>query len=421
MIMKSFLQLSFSLLSLVWFINSASAQLTLEDCQAKARANYPLIKQLDLIQKTTEYNLSNANKAYLPQISLTAIEGYLISGLPAFIPGAPTENGTFKFIGLGQLSQTIWDGGATKSQKNYIQSNTEVEKSSVEISLYAIRERVNQLYFGILLVNEQLNQIKLLRENLERNLSKVKQAAENGLGYNSDADEVRVEILKIDQKSDEFQFARKSYLGMLSLMIGEPLSDEVQLQRPLLEEVPSSPNINRPELTLYNYQRQLTQVQNQQSKAAYMPKIGLLAFGVRLSPGASLGAGSLESLSIAGASLSWNTMGLYRDRNNRELAKIQMDRIQNQQETFLFNTNVQLTQFQHEIEKQKSILSKDSEIMKLRSSIRKAYELKYQNGVCTVNDLVGAVNAESDAASNLALHEIQLLLSVYNFKNTSGN
>jgi outer membrane protein TolC len=413
------------LLIVLWTVaNLAAAQpvspLNLEHCQELARKNYPLIRQLDLIDKSTEYNISNANKAYLPQVSITAIEGYIINGLPSFAPGAPSDNGSFKFIGIGQINQTVWDGGGTKVQKDMIRTNADVEKASIEVSLFALRERVNQLYFGILVINEQLKQLDILKQNLERNISKVKLSAENGLAYNSDTDELKVEMLKVDQRVDEFLYTRKSFMAMLAIMTGEPLSENQVLDRPELD-VSLPGTINRPELTLYNYQRQLAEQQIALSRVGYMPKIGLLGLGVRLAPGAQFGTQSLSSLSLAGINLSWNTMGLYRDKNNRNQAKVSLDRIQNQQETFLFNTNLQLTQQANDIDKQRSIVSKDTQIVALRTSIKKAYELKYQNGMCTVQDLILAVNAENEANSNKALHEVQLMSSICNYKTTSGN
>jgi outer membrane protein TolC len=412
------------LITLWMFGSEAVAQsgspLQLEHCQELARRNYPLIRQLDLIDKSTEYNISNANKAYLPQVSITAIEGYIISGLPSFAPGAPTDNGSFKFIGIGQINQTIWDGGGTKVQKDMIRTNADVEKANIEVSLFALRERVNQLYFGILVINEQLKQLDILKQNLERNISKVKLSADNGLAYTSDTDEIRVELLKVEQRADEFLYTRKSFIAMLAIMIGEPLKEDQVLERPVIDvSLPGA--INRPELTLYNYQRQLAEQQTAMSRVGYMPKIGLLGLGVRLQPGAQFGTQSLQSLSLAGINLSWSTMGLYRDKNNKNQAKISLERIQNQQETFLFNTNLQLTQQANEIDKQRSIISKDTQIVTLRTSIKKSYELKYQNGICSIHDLITVVNAESDANSNKALHEVQLMLSISNYKNTSGN
>jgi outer membrane protein TolC len=422
---KHYSKILFASLMLCACISISRAQtpgtLTIEYCQEHARNNYPLIKQFDLIDKSATYSISNANKAYLPQVSITAIEGYIINGLPSMVPGVPSENGSFKFIGIGQINQTIWDGGGTHVQKDMIKSSVEVEKANIEVSLYTIRERVNQLFFGLLAINEQLKQLDIQKQNLQRNLNKVKQSVDNGLGYTSDSDEVRVELLKIDQHADEFIYTRKSYIAMLALMIGEKLLEDIQLVKPVNSETALPSVINRPELSLYNYQRQLVEMQNKQSKASYMPKIGLLGLGVRLEPGASFGISTLQSLSIAGLNLSWNTSGLYRDKNTREQTTINLEKIQNQQETFLFNTNLQLVQQSNEIEKQNSILAKDTEIMNLRTSIKKSYEIKYQNGVCSVNDLILAVNAESEAGSNKILHEIQLMLSIFNYKTTSGN
>jgi outer membrane protein TolC len=276
------------------------------------------------------------------------------------------------------------------------------------------------LFFGILVIDEQLKTLDILRMNLQRNINNVKLSADNGLAYTSDTDEIKVELLKVDQRKDEFLYTKKSYTSMLGAMIGESLKDDLVLEKPV-PEISLPATINRPEVMLFNSQRSLAEQQNASSRVGYMPKIGLLGLGVRLQPGALFGTQSLQSLSLAGVSLSWNTMGLYRDKNNKNQTKISLDRIQNQQETFLYNTNLQLTQQTHEIEKQRSIISKDTEIIALRKSIKEAYELKYQNGICSVNDLILAVNAESEANSNKALHEIQLMLSINNYKTTSGN
>jgi len=295
-----------------------------------------------------------------------------------------------------------------------------VEKSSIEVSLFAVRERVNQMFFGILVINEQLKELEILKQNLRRNIGKVRLSVENGLAYTSDEDELKVELLKIEQRVDEFVYTRKSFIAMLGMMIGESLKEDVVFERPVLE-ITFPATINRPELTLYNYQRHLTEQQNGLSKVGYMPKIGLLGLGVRLDPGASFGLQSLQSLSLAGVNLSWNTLGLYRDKNNRSQTKIGLERIKTQEETFRFNTSLQLTQQANDIDKQRSIISKDMQIISLRSAIKKAYELKYQNGICSVHDLILVVNAESDANCNKALHEVQLMLSISNYNTTSGN
>src|SRR4249919_821761 len=117
---KSFL---FTVLGLIATAGSVNAQtLYIDSCYALATRNYPLIKQYDLIDKTKEYTLSNAGKAWLPQVSVTAIEGYIFGELPKF--GNTENSSNLKFIGLGQVNQTLWDGGATKTQKNIINAQS---------------------------------------------------------------------------------------------------------------------------------------------------------------------------------------------------------------------------------------------------------------------------------------------------------
>lgn len=410
-------------LFLFLLLNSSSwAQvLTLDSCYEKAKRNYPLIKQYDLLEKSEEYTISNANKSYLPQISFTGIAGYIIKGLPSLAPGTESSEDKFQLIGIAQLNQTIWDGGATHAQKKIISAQTSVQKAEIEVALHSIQERVNQLFFSILLLDEQQNLLTLLTDNLNRNLKAVKLSQENGLVYSSDVDEVRVEILKTEQRIIEIQYTRQGYLEMLAMMMGQPLNSNTTFQKPLLAENMELLTINRPELSLYQHQRNYTETQNSLNKAGNMPKVGLLGAGIFMEPGPSLGTQKITSLAIAGLSVSWNTNNLYKSSNNRELTKLNIDRINNQQETFLFNTRLQMTQQRSDIEKQKAIILKDNDIVQLKSSIKKAYELKYQNGMCTMNDLLLATNGESEALTTKALHEAQLLMTYYTYKTTSGN
>ena len=184
---------------LIAFIGPVAAQpLSIDSCYAFAARNYPLIKQYELIEKTKEYTLSNAGKAYLPQVSLTAIEGYVFGDLPTI--RASGDGSNFKFIGIGQINQTIWDGGATKTKKKIINAQSETDKANVDVAMHDLRSRVNQLYFGILLIDEQLKQLEIQNTTLANNINRIKQLSDNGLAYKTDLDEIRVEQLKLNQR-----------------------------------------------------------------------------------------------------------------------------------------------------------------------------------------------------------------------------
>lgn len=402
---------------------TANGQITIDGCQEKAKANYPLIKQYDLIAKSSDYTISNANKAYLPQVSVTGIGGYIFTGLPEFsVPGSTSgEQNKAQFIGIAQINQTIWDGGATRTQKDIIKSSAEVEKSSVDVLLYSIRERVNQLFFGILLIDEQNKQLDILYDELKLGLNKVRLSKENGLAYASDVDEVKAEMLNLEQKKIEFNYTRKGYMQMLSYLTGQQLDENTKLEKPIMIESVENLSNQRPELNLYANQLKLVESRSEMNQVSLMPKIGLLGAGVLIEPGINFGASNFNGLALAGISMSWSTAGLYKNSNNKGLDKIEIDKINNQQETFSFNTKLQLTQANSDIEKQKAIIAKDAEIIKLKSNIKKSHQLMYDNGIRTMNDLLSAINKESEAIANQALHNVQLLMSIYNYKTISGN
>jgi outer membrane protein TolC len=403
----------------------AQAQLTLKTCQEKARANYPLIKQYELIDKAEEYTLSNAGKGYLPQFSANLIGGYVIKGLPSLVPAVEESKDKVQFIGIGQINQALWDGGATRAQKQIVRVGSDVDQANIDVAFHDLEKRVSQLFFSVLLFDEQLKLSSLLIDNLNINLKAVVLSNENGLAFSSDVDEVKAEVLKADQRVLDLTHARQGFALMLALMIGEPGNSNLQLAKPIVsdlspEGLPAEVG-NRPELNLYTQQHTLADAQLAMQKVANMPKIGLLGAGILIQPGFAFGPEKIQSLAIAGLSASWNTRGVYQSSNNVQLTQIQHDRINSQKETFMFNTKLQMTQQSSDIEKQKSILAKDREIVTLRSSIKKAYEVKYKNGVSTMNDLLRVTNSENEAMANEAIHQIQLLMSLSDYQNTSGN
>jgi outer membrane protein TolC len=406
------------LLSISQVVMAQDTSLSIDTCYAMARRNYPIIKQFALIEKSKEFTISNANKAYLPQVSVTAIGGF-ISGLPS--SGAESESGNAKFIGVGQINQTIWDGGATRVQKDIASANADVEEANIEVQLYSLRDRVNQIYFGILLLDEQKKQLDTLRKNLNRTLSNAKLSMENGLAYQSDVDEVNAEVLRVEQNLIASSFARKGYVEMLSHLIGRALREDLLLQTPQTIESTSAWSSRRPELNFYASQLQMVELQSNMNRVNNMPKLGLLGFATIIEPGVTFGPSSLSNVFVGGVSLSWNTGNLYKTSNNRQLDKIQMARINNQQEVFTFNNNLQLKQSNSEIEKQRAIVSKDKEIILLKKKITQSYQLKYKNGLASMTDLINCFYKESEARNEQSLHQVQLVLAQYNYKTVSGN
>lgn len=420
--MKKILSATFFLLLLNWMVTPqlSKAQVILDSCISKARKNYPLIRQYDLIESTREYNLSNANKSYLPQLSLNFIGG-VIDGFPSFTPGGTESTSTdFNLISIVQFNQLIWDGGITKANKQIAESKSAIEKADLEVNLYALESRINNLFFGILLIDEQYKQLELLRSRLERNKNRVQTAIDNGIAYKSDLQELEVELINTDQKMDQLSYNRKAYLDVLSAMIGEPINSSESFQKPELFQV-NNMGLNRPELERFNASNTLVEARSQINKSSLYPKFGLLGFGAFITPGADFGASQLTRLLVAGVNVSWSISGLYKNGNNKKLSDLDLLKIETQRETFLFNTDLDLRKTNMMINQYSSLLEKDLEIVDLKISIRESYQMKYDNGVETMSSLLDRINDENVAKQNLIQHDIQLLMSIYEYKNKSGN
>ena len=400
-------------------------QLSIEDCYKKAQANYPLVKQYGLIEQSREFNLSNANKGYLPQVSLSAKASYQseVTKLPITLPNVVIKGvNKDQYQSVVEVNQTIWDGGVIHNQKKITEASSTVDKQKLDVDMYAINERINQLFFGILLLDEQIKQNILLQDELKRNYSQITSYMTNGIANQADLDAVKVNQLNTAQRKVELEATRKAYREMLATMIGEPIMDNTFLTKPSIAESISLPEtINRPELQLFEAQNNLFEIQKSIIDSKNLPKLGLFIQGGYSNPALNMLKSEFSPYYIAGARLSWNFGGLYTKKNEKKLLETSKQNIAVQKETFLFNTNLKMTQQNNEIDKMKQLMQDDDEIIRLRASIKKAAEIKVENGTLSVTELLREINSEDQAKQNKVLHEIQLLMSIYNYKNTTNN
>ena len=175
--------------SFLLFVSGINAQITLEECQRKTQENYPLVHQYGLVEKTKEYNLENAAKGYLPQFALSAKASYQseVTEIPVKLPGVD-----LKGVPKDQYQVML---ELQQMQKKQTTAEAEIEKEKLNVDMYALNSRVNDLYFGILLLDEQLKQNALLQDELERNYRQITAYVENGIANQADLDAVKVEQL----------------------------------------------------------------------------------------------------------------------------------------------------------------------------------------------------------------------------------
>lgn len=401
-----------------------SAQLTLDACQRQAQANYPQVRQYGLIEKSREYDLSNAGKGYLPQFSLSGKATYQsdITKLPVEIPGIDVKTAPKdQYQVMLEVQQTIWDGGDIHARKRLTHAASDVEMGKQEVDMYALNDRINQLFFGILLLDEQLKQNQLLLDELARTHQQVSNYIANGIASQSDLDAVSVEQLNTKQRRIELETSRRAYLNMLSAFIGKGVSAETTLSKPVFEEEASSVESgmnNRPELRWFDAQGEQLRVQESTLNTRLMPRFGLFVQGAYGNPGLNMLRDEFSTYYIAGVRMSWNFGSLYTLKNDRRRIDNTRQQIETSRDVFLFNTRLQATQQDASVVSMRRQMKDDDEIIRLRENIRRAAEAKVENGTLTVTDMLREITNESMAKQTKALHEIQLLMNIQQLKYT---
>lgn len=417
-----FICMTFGILISVSVSGQGVTILTLEQCQELARSNFPLIRQFDLISKTNEYSLSNASKGYLPQVNFIGQGSYqsAVTKFPLALPGitVPTvSKDQYKLY--GEISQVIYDGGAIREQKKVLEASAAAEKESLEVELYKLRDRVNQLYFGSLIVDKQLGQNAVVQRDLQLGITKIDALIKNGTAFKSSGDAIKAELLRSKQQAVEMMALKKVYLDMLAQFIKLDISENTLLT------LPASPlpigEIKRPELQLFDMQNQLLAAQARQLKVRILPKLNLFFQGGYGRPALNMLSNEFTPYYVGGVRLSWSVNSLYTQKKELAILEVRKEQYNMQKDVFLFNINLTLKQQLSEIDKFRQLLTTDQEIIGLRENVKTASAAQLENGVITANDYLHEVNAEDQARQNLILHEMQLLMALYNEKTTSGN
>ena len=400
----------------------SSGTLTIEESYQLATERYPMIKQRDLIASSEEYSISNAAKGFLPVITIHGQDSYQsgVTELPPIdLPQFKAEQlSKHQYRVYGDVSVNLYDGGNIKSQKDSYRTTAKIDEQKLEVELYKLRDRVNQLFFGVLLLDAQVAQNELLKKDIQRGIQQTEASIANGVALKSSADVLRAELLKADQKTIEFKAARAAYVDMLELMIGKPLNDSTLFVKP--QQLATMTEIRRPELILYDFQRESINTQNKMLSARNRPKLSLFFQGGYGRPALNMLDNSPAAYYLAGVRLNWTIAGFYTFKKDKELLDIRRRDIDLQKETFMYNTNLSMKSQQGDVTKFQNVLASDDEIIALREKIKNTASAQLGNGVINSNDYLREVTAEDQARQTKILHEIQRLLAQYNLQTTTG-
>jgi outer membrane protein TolC len=399
-------------------------KLSLEECYLKARENYPLIKQKAYIEQSKDYSVSNVWKGYLPQVTISGQATYQsdVTSIPISFPGLKIDQlAKDQYKVVAEVTQTVYDGGIMATQADIQRVSAEADDQKIEIELLKVKDRINQIYFGILLYDKQITQTQLVKKDVEANLSKLTAALKNGTATQPNVDVMKAELLKTNQKEIELKASRKSFVQMLGLLINVPLEETVELSQPNESLVSETEEIRRPEMKLYSFQQKMINEQSGLTLAKILPKASLFFQGGYGKPTLNMLKNNFDWYYTAGARLTWAVSNIYTYGNENEINELNQKSVEAQKEAFLLNTNLSLKQQSGEIEKLKKLIEVDKQIIEIRTSVKIAAQSQLDNGVITSSDYVRELNAEDQAKENLSIHTIQLLLAQQNYSLTKGN
>lgn len=397
---------------------------TLEECQRAAENNYPLIRQYGLIDKTTELTVDNIQKGWLPQVSALAQFTYqsdvpswpdqmksMMTGMGIDMKGLKKDQ--YK-IGV-DVSQTVYDGGALSSQKAIAREQGSVQKAQNDVSMYQIHKRVNEMYFSLLMLNEQIKLNSDLQKLLEGNERKLASMVNSGTAAKSDLQSVKAERLNAVQQATNLTSQKQMLQRILSAFCGLEVRDVRKPVAPYKGARKRSEQ--RPELTALDAQIGLLNAREKALDAAMKPKFGVFAQGYYGYPGLNMFEDMMShdwSLNgIIGARLTWNIGALYTRKNDKAKLQLQRSLTESNREVFLFNNNLEQIQQNDNIERFRKLMAADEEIISLRSAVRKSAESKLSHGIIEVTDLVREINAENAARVQMSVHEIEMLKEMY--------
>lgn len=405
----------------------AFSDVTIQECVKKAEDNYPLIKKYALLDATRDIDLSDINKSWLPRIgAYVQVTGQNV--VPSF-PDALSDvlkqmgqnvKGLDKIqykVGL-DVTQTIWDGGVSKVRRKVAESNEALQKISIDVELYAVRERVEDIYFAILLFEKQIEQNEITCSLLDANIEKLHSMLKNGVAMQSDVDMLEAQKLGLLQNIDQAHSSVEGYRKILEIFIGMSLKGENLLMP--AAEMPVSDSSRRPELNLFEKRLYANRLSEEMTETNFMPKIGLFAQAYYGYPGfdyfKSMMTRNLSFNILAGVRISWNIDSFYNKKNNYCRNVLNKEEIAVEKDLFLFNTSLKSASQLESIKGIRKIIANDQRIVELRSKVRKAAESQLENGIIDATALLTKITDENLARLNSKYHEIKYLQDIYKLK-----
>lgn len=408
-----------TILLLIFSIASYSQQkLTIEECYALAEKNYPLAKQINLLQQKSTYEIDALNKAKLPKIDLNAQATYQsdVIGLPTTLPGVESLNKD-QYRATLDVNQLLYNGGMIAANTKLKEAQTLTQQQQVEVNLYQLKSRINYSYMMILLWQDQRELLFAKQNTIYSKIKEVKSGVKNGAILPASEQVLEAELLKLEQALTENSFQRIKEIQNLSSLTTTTIAENAVLERPITA---FKANGTRPEIKFFDLQQDQIEASKNIIAKSNSPKLNAFGQAGYGNPGLNMLNNSFEDFYIVGLKLNWNVLDWNKSKTDKQALDIAKEVVATEKETFETNNQMQLNELQSEISKIEIIIKTDSQIIHLREKVVQSSDSQLRNGVITSSDYITELNQLFDAKTNQKVHQTQLELAKINYQTIKG-
>lgn len=406
----------------ITFAANAQQTLSLEDCYTLANKNYPIAKQTDLLKQKSAIDIDALNTGKLPKIDLNAQATYQseVTQFPIKLPNV-TVNPANKdqYRATLDVNQLLYNGGTIDANAKLKEAQTKTLQQQVEVNLYQIKTKINQLYFSVLLLQERKAILISKQEQLSSKIKEVKTGVKFGAILPASEKVLEAENLKIKQQLTEIQFDKKRMLENLATLIFSPIPENTILVKPSISFDFTKDNI-RPELKLFDLQNEQIEISKEVISKNSLPKVNAFGQAGYGNPGLNMLDNSFQTFYMVGLKANWNVFDWNKSKSEKQALSISENIVTTEKETFLLNNNLQVQEMENEIKKSEEIIKTDSEIISLREYVVKSSDAQLRNGVITSSEYLVELTNLYEAKNNQKSHEIQLALAKANYQVNKG-
>ena len=411
------------IIALTFSVQAQKQALTLDECLTAAMKNHPLSAQNEIYAQSSELQRKNIDNGKLPQLNMNGQATYQneVIQLLFNIPGAPPPvipKAQYKVS--VDANQLIYGGGSIDAQGNIEDYNRQINQLNNEAELYKMRERINQLYFGILLSDLNVWVIDNTVKDLNTRLVKVRASIKEGMMLPSAAEVLKAEILKAGQRLLEVRAQKRALANTMQVLTGITINDSTTFVEPGIKVDLSTYTNLRPEFGVFSLMQQKLEATKKLSISKDLPRLygfGTAGYG---NPGYNFFKEGSAFFTTVGAKVTWNFWNWHQTSREKQILDLNSNILENQKNAYDMANKAQVQQHLADVVKAEEMIKSDEEIINLRKSITLSAASQLENGTLTATEFVTEQLAEEQALLTKNLHKMQLLQSKALYKAATG-